>query len=78
MVEFDVEKLTRVTKEDCERDLSAVLERLEQSGSPILICGEGKPDLLLFKWEDIKGCIPEEERKAIETACRNYKTTMAN
>ena len=69
-MEFDVDKLTRVTREECERDLAAVLERLEQSDGPILICGKGKPDLLLFKWEDAKGCIPEEERKAIEEACR--------
>ena len=69
MVEFDVDKLTRVTREDCERDLTAVLERLEQTGGPFLIRGEGKPDLLLFKWEDIKGCYPGEERKAIEEAC---------
>ncbi len=77
-MEFDVDKLTRVTREDCEKDLAAVLERLEQFGGPILICGEGKPDLLLFKWEDIKGCCPEEERKAIEEACRNYKAPMEN
>ena len=78
MVEFDVDKLTRVTREDCERDLEAVLERSEQTGGPILICGKGKPDLLLFKWEDVKGCIPENERKAIEEACRNYKAPMVN
>ena len=70
MKRYDIDKLTRVTREDCERDLSAVLERLEQSGSPILICGEGKPDLLLFRWEDVKGCYSEKERKAIEEACR--------
>ena len=69
MGKYDVDKLTRVTREDCERNLAAVLERLEQTGGPILICGEGKPDLLLFKWEDIKGCYPEEARKAIEEAC---------
>lgn len=78
MGKYDVDKLTRVTREDCESDLEAVLERLEQSGGPILIRGEGKPDLLLFKWEDIKGCCPEEKRKAIEEACRNYKASMAN
>lgn len=69
MEKYDVDKLTRVTREDCERDLEAVLERLEQTSSPILICGEGKPDLLQFKWEDIKGFISEDERKAIEEAC---------
>ena len=78
MGKYDIDKLTRVTRGDCEKDLEAVLERLEQSGGPILICGEGKPDLLLFKWKDIKGCILEEEQKAIEMACRNYKATMAN
>ena len=69
MEKYDVDKLTRVTREDCERDLEAVLERLEQTSSPILICSEGKPDLLQFKWEDIKGFISEDERKAIEEAC---------
>ena len=70
MEKYDVDKLIRVTREDCERDLEAVLERLEQSDGPILICGEKKPDLLLFKWEDVKDSISEEERKAIEEACR--------
>ena len=69
MEKYDVDKLTRVTREDCERDLEAVLERLEQTSSPILICSEGKPDLLQLKWENIKGFISEDERKAIEEAC---------
>lgn len=41
-----------VTRAEFERDFDLILEKCESGVSPIRITEEGKPDLLLFEWED--------------------------
>ena len=78
---IDVEKLPSVTREELEQDIDAVMERVENGESPILIRSAGTTDLLLFGWEDYLRRFPTlytpEEIMEIETACLEIKETEA-
>ena len=78
---IDVEKLPSVTREELEQDVDAVMERVENGESPILIRSAGTTDLLLFGWEDYLRQFPTlytpEEIAEIEAACLEIKETEA-
>ena len=78
---IDVEKLPSVTREELEQDIDAVMERVENGESPILIRSAGTTDLLLFSWEDYLRRFPTlytpEEIAEIEAACLEIKETEA-
>ena len=78
---IDVEKLPSVTREELEQDVDAVMERVENGESPILIRSTGTTDLLLFGWEDYLRRFPTlytpEEIAEIEAACLEIKETEA-
>ena len=78
---IDVEKLPSVTREELEQDVDAVMERVENGESPILIRSTGPTDLLLFGWEDYLRRSPTlytpEEIAEIEAACLEIKETEA-
>ena len=78
---IDVEKLPSVTREELEQDIDAVMERVENGESPILIRSAGTTDLLLFGWEDYLRRFPTlytpEEITEIEAACLEIKETEA-
>lgn len=78
---IDIEKLPSVTREELEQDVDAVMERVENGESPILIRSVGTTDLLLFGWEDYLRRFPTlytpEEIAEIEAACLEMKETEA-
>ena len=78
---IDIEKLPSVTREELEQDVDAVMERVENGESPILIRSTGPTDLLLFGWEDYLRRSPTlytpEEITEIEAACLEIKETEA-
>ena len=78
---IDIEKLPSVTREELEQDVDAVMERVENGESPILIRSTGTTDLLLFGWEDYLRRFPTlytpEEIAGIEAACLEIKETEA-
>ena len=78
---IDIEKLPSVTREELEQDIDAVMERVENGESPILIRSAGTTDLLLFGWEDYLRRFPTlytpEEITEIEAACLEIKETEA-
>lgn len=78
---IDIEKLPSVTREELEQDIDAVMERVENGESPILIRSAGTTDLLLFGWEDYLRRFPTlytpEEIAEIEAACLEIKETEA-
>lgn len=78
---IDIEKLSSVTREELEQDVDAVMERVENGESPILIRSAGTTDLLLFGWEDYLRRFPTlytpEEIAEIEAACLEIKETEA-
>ena len=78
---IDIEKLPSVTREELEQDVDAVMERVENGESPILIRSAGTTDLLLFGWEDYLRRFPTlytpEEIAEIEAACLEIKETEA-
>lgn len=78
---IDIEKLPSVTREELEQDVDAVMERVENGESPILIRSTGTTDLLLFGWEDYLRRFPTlytpEEITEIEAACLEIKETEA-
>ena len=78
---IDIEKLPSVTREELEQDVDAVMERVENGESPILIRSAGTTDLLLFGWEDYLRRFPTlytpEEIAGIEAACLEIKETEA-
>lgn len=49
-----ISELYTVTRERIEQELETVLSMVDEGQSPILITDDGKPDLLLFSWEDYK------------------------
>ena len=51
-MKLDFDSLYTVSREVLQRDFDAILEKVENGVSPILITDEGLPDLLLFAWED--------------------------
>ena len=78
---IDIEKLPSVTREELEQDIDAVMKRVENGESPILIRSAGTTDLLLFSWEDYLRRFPTlytpEEIAEIEAACLEIKETEA-
>ena len=76
---IDIEKLPSVTREELEQDVDAVMERVENGESPILIRSTGTTDLLLFGWEDYLRRFPTlytpEEIAEIEAACLEIKVS---
>ena len=78
---IDIEKLPSVTREELEQDVDAVMERVENGESPILIRSTGTTDLLLFGWKDYLRQFPTlytpEEIAEIEAACLEIKETEA-
>ena len=78
---IDIEKLPSVTREELEQDIDAVMERVENGESPILIRSAGTTDLLLFGWEDYLRRFPTlytpEEITEFEAACLEIKETEA-
>ena len=78
---IDIEKLPSVTREELEQDIDAVMKRVENGESPILIRSAGTTDLLLFGWEDYLRRFPTlytpEEIAEIEAACLEMKETEA-
>ena len=78
---LDIEKLPSVTREELEQDVDAVMERVENGESPILIRTTGTTDLLLFGWKDYLRQFPTlytpEEIAEIEAACLEIKETEA-
>ena len=78
---IDIEKLPSVTREELEQDIDAVMKRVENGESPILIRSAGTTDLLLFGWEDYLRRFPTlytpEEITEIEAAYLEIKVTEA-
>ena len=78
---IDIEKLPFVTREELEQNIDAVLARVENGESPILIRSTGTTDLLLFGWEDYLRRFPtlytSKEIAEIEAACLEMKETEA-
>ncbi|MEY8232866.1 hypothetical protein AALA82_14760 [Oscillospiraceae bacterium 50-16] len=78
---IDIEELPFVTREELEQNVDAVLARVENGESPILIRNAGNPDLLLFGWEDYLSRFPtlhtSEEIAEIEAACLEMKEMEA-
>ena len=78
---IDREELPFVTREELEQNVDAVLARIENGESPILIRNAGNPDLLLFGWEDYLSRFPTlhtpEEIAEIEAACFEMKEMEA-
>ena len=78
---IDIEELPFVTREELEQNVDAVLARIENGESPILIRNAGNPDLLLFGWEDYLSRFPTlhtpEEIAEIEAACLEMKEMEA-
>ena len=78
---IDIEKLPSVTREELEQDIDAVMERVENGESPILIRSAGTTDLLLFSGENYLRRFPTlytpEEITEIEAAYLEIKVTEA-
>ena len=72
-----IEKLYSVTRVQLCENLEAVLDKIDAGCSPVLITAEGKPDLLMFGWEDYKrrfGAVyPPEKFEQIEEELRRYE-----
>lgn len=82
-MKLDFDSLYTVSREVLQRDFDAILEKVDNGISPILITDEGLPDLLLFGWEDYWrrfGSLHEPgEREAIEAeAKRRYEAELAS
>lgn len=72
-----VDELYTVTREQVKQELETVLDMIDAGHSPILITVDGKPDLLMFSWEDYKRRFalfyPLEEFERIEEEFRRYE-----
>ena len=69
--------LYTVTRERIEQELGTVLSMVDEGQSPILITDDGKPDLLLFSWEDYKRrcshLCSTDELEHLEEEIRQYR-----
>ena len=74
-----VSELRSVTREQAEQDLETILDIIDAGYSPVLITADGKPDLLLFSWNDYKRrfsiLYPPGELERIEKEMQRYKET---
>ena len=72
-----ISELYTVTREQVEQELETVLNMVDEGRSPILITANGKPNLLLFGWEDYKHrflhLYPPEEFERIEEEVRKHQ-----
>lgn len=72
-----ISELYTVTRERIEQELETVLSMVDEGQSPILITDDGKPDLLLFSWEDYKRrfshLCSSDELERLEEEIRQYR-----
>lgn len=72
-----ISELYTVTRERIEQELETVLSMVDEGQSPILITDDGKPDLLLFSWEDYKRRFSHlcstDELERLEEEIRQYR-----
>lgn len=72
-----ISEVYTVTREQVEQELESVLNMVDEGHSPILITDNGKPDLLLFSWEDYKHrfshLYPPEEFERLEEEVRKHQ-----
>ena len=63
-----------ITRQEAEADFRLLLDMVEQSHEPLFICNDGKPELVLFRWEDywnrFSDLFPAGERERVEDLCR--------
>jgi len=73
---LDLNMLYSVTNEELETELDRILVMVEIGYSPILIKTDGKPDLLLFGWDDyMERCgalYSKKEVEKIQELCKNH------
>jgi len=71
ILEFlNLENILTVTREQLIEDTDSILEQIDRGSGPVMVIAEGKPDLMLFAWEDYKRCFsmicPLDEFKRLE------------
>jgi len=75
-----VSELPAVTREQVERDLESVLDLIDKGRGPVLITADGKPDLLMFSWQDYKRrfsiLYPPGELERIEEEMRRIEEEL--
>lgn len=80
MTLLGTDELYCFTREQLCEDMESVLDKIDAGYSPVLITAEGKPDLLIFGWEDYKrryaAIYPPEKFERIEKAFRQYEETQ--
>lgn len=69
--------LLTVTREELTSNPDPILTKIDAGCSPILIIADGKPDLLMFSWEDYKlryaSLYPQEEFQRLEDEFKKHK-----
>ncbi len=75
-----MDEMYTVTREQFIADPDAVFDKVSSGCSPILITADGKPDLLMFSWEDYKRRFallytPEEIRRIEEEFAKHEEET---
>jgi len=77
MESIDLNALYSVTREELIADFDRILDMVVSGCSPILIKADGKPDLLLFGWDDYMkrfGVLySQKEIDRINELCKNYR-----
>ena len=77
MESIDLNALYSVTREELIADFDRILDMVVSGCSPILIKADGKPDLLLFGWDDYMkrfGVLySKKEIDRINELCKNYR-----
>ena len=71
ILEFlNLENILTVTREQLIEDMDNILEQIDRGSGPVMVIAEGKPDLMLFAWEDYKRrfsmIYPPDEFKRLE------------
>lgn len=77
-----VDELFIVTREQLEANPDPILEKVSSGFSPALIIADGKPDLLMFSWEDYKRrfslIYSPDEFARMEEEIKRYKEENAD
>ena len=77
MESIDLNALYSVTREELIADFDRILDMVVSGCSPILIKADGKPDLLLFGWDDYMkrfgALYSQKEIDRINELCKNYR-----
>lgn len=72
-----MDELLTVTREELTSNPDPILAKIDAGCSPILIIADGKPDLLMFSWEDYErryaALYPPEEFQRLEDEFKKYK-----